>query len=109
MMVEQYNAFNPIDTHEGQRRVHARREHRRSGRVTIAHYAYQKSLAGKESPVIDGFTGEQRFFLGWAQVWARKYRDDELRRRLITDPHSPSEYRANGIVANMPEFQPRSK
>ena len=53
---------------------------------------------------IDGFTGEQRFFLNWAQIWARKYRDDELRRRLKTDPHSPSEYRTNGIVVNMPEF-----
>ena len=42
--------------------------------------------------------------MGWAQVWARKYREEELAQRLITDPHSPSEYRCNGIVANMPEF-----
>ncbi|HED11410.1 MAG TPA: M13 family peptidase, partial [Caldithrix abyssi] len=61
-------------------------------------------LKGKEAPVLDGFTGDQRFFLGWAQVWARKYRPDELRRRLKTDPHSPSQYRCNGIVTNMPEF-----
>ena len=51
-----------------------------------------------------GFTGEQRFYLGWGQVWARNYRDDELRKRLKTDPHSPSEYRANGILRNMPDF-----
>ena len=55
--------------------------------------------------MIDGYTGDQRFFIGWAQVWARKYRDDELRKRLVTDPHSPSEYRTNGIVRNMPQFQ----
>ena len=54
--------------------------------------------------MIDGFTGPQRFFLGWAQMWRRKYRDDELRMRLLTDPHSPSEYRANGILRNMPDF-----
>jgi predicted metalloendopeptidase len=54
--------------------------------------------------VLDGFTGDQRFFIGWAQVWPRLYRDDELRKRLLTDPHSPSPYRVNGIVRNMPQF-----
>ena len=54
--------------------------------------------------MIDGFTGEQRFFIGWAQAWARKYREDELRKRLLTDPHSPSEYRTNVVLSNLPEF-----
>jgi predicted metalloendopeptidase len=72
--------------------------------VAMAYRAYKLSLNGKEAPVLDGFTGEQRFFIGYAQVWARKYREDELRKRLLTDPHSPSEYRVNGIVANQPEF-----
>jgi predicted metalloendopeptidase len=72
--------------------------------VAVAHKAYAISLDGAEAPVLDGFTGEQRFYMGWAQVWARKYREDELRRRLLTDPHSPSEYRVNGIVRNMPAF-----
>ena len=72
--------------------------------LAVAYKAYRISLAGAEAPVIDGFTGPQRFFLGWAQIWRRKYRDDELRLRLLTDPHSPSEYRVNGIVANMTEF-----
>ena len=66
--------------------------------LAMAYRAYQLSLNGKAAPVIDGFTGDQRFFIGWAQGWARKYRDDELRRRLLTDPHSPSEYRTNIIV-----------
>ena len=72
--------------------------------LTMAYRAYKLSLNGKEAPVIDGFTGDQRFFIGWAQVWARKYREDELRRRLMVDPHSPSEYRANVVVTNMPAF-----
>jgi putative endopeptidase len=72
--------------------------------VAMAYRAYKLSLQGKPAPVIDGFTGDQRFFIGWAQGWARKYRDDELRRRLLTDPHSPSEYRTNIIVSNLPEF-----
>ena len=74
------------------------------GGLTIAFKAYKMSLNGKPSPVLDGFTGEQRVFLGWGQVWRRLYRDEELRTRLVTDPHSPSRYRVNGIVQNMPEF-----
>jgi predicted metalloendopeptidase len=72
--------------------------------LAVAYEAYRISLGGAEAPVIDGFTGPQRFFLGWAQIWRRKYRDDELRLRLLTDPHSPSEHRVNGIVPNMTEF-----
>ena len=74
------------------------------GGLTIAVRAWRRSLEGKASPVLDGFSGVQRFFLGWAQVWARKYRDEELRRRLVVDPHAPSEFRANGPVRNIPEF-----
>lgn len=72
--------------------------------LAMAYRAYQVSLRGKPAPVIDGYTGDQRFFIGWAQGWARKYRENELRKRLLTDPHSPSEYRTNAIVANLPEF-----
>jgi putative endopeptidase len=68
--------------------------------LTTAHDAYLASLGGKAPPVIDGFTADQRFYLGWAQVWRRNYREADLRRRLLTDPHSPSEQRAN-IVRNM--------
>jgi endothelin-converting enzyme len=72
--------------------------------MAVAFKAYQISLAGKQAPVIDGFTGPQRFFLGWAQVWRRKYRDEELLRRLVVDPHSPSEFRANGPASNIDAF-----
>jgi putative endopeptidase len=52
------------------------------------------ALGDKPAPVIDGFTGDQRFYLGWAQVWRRNYREANLRQRLLTDPHSPAEQRA---------------
>ncbi len=74
------------------------------GGLTIAYKAYQLSLNGQKSPDIDGFTGEQRFFMGWSQIWRRNYRDEELKRRLTTDPHSPSRYRVIGVLSNMPEF-----
>ena len=78
--------------------------------LTIAYDAYRTSLNGKEPPVIDGMTGDQRFFLGWAQVWRRNYREANLRQRLITDPHSPSAQRA-WVVRNLDKwydaFQPK--
>jgi putative endopeptidase len=72
--------------------------------MAVAFKAYKISLKGQEAPVIDGFTGDQRFFLGWSQVWRRKYRDEELLKRLVTDPHSPSEFRANGPASNIDAF-----
>lgn len=72
--------------------------------MAIAYKAYLLSLNGKEPPVIDGNTGAQRFFLGWAQIWRRLYRESELVRRLVIDPHSPSEFRANGPIGNLNAF-----
>lgn len=72
--------------------------------LTIAYQAWQRSLDGQPPAEIDDLAGDQRFFMGWAQVWRRKYREEELVNRLKTDSHSPSEYRANGVVRNMPEF-----
>ena len=69
------------------------------GGLAVALDAYHASLSGKPAPVIDGMTGDQRFFLGWAQVWRRNYREANLRQRLVTDPHAPSQYRAD-IVRN---------
>jgi len=74
------------------------------GGLTIAYKAYEISLAGQEPPEIDGYTGAQRFFMGWAQSWRGKYRAEEVRRRIATDPHSPDEFRCNQIVANLDEF-----
>ncbi len=74
------------------------------GGLTIAHKAYMISLAGKEAPLMDGLSGPQRFFIGWAQVWRSKYRDAALSRQLATNPHSPGEFRCNGVVRNLTEF-----
>jgi putative endopeptidase len=65
----------------------------------------QKAIAGKAQQKIDGFTPEQRFFLGWAQVWRANIRDEALKLRLNTDPHSPTQYRCNGPLSNSIEFQ----
>ena len=72
--------------------------------AAVAYGAYIRSLNGAEAPVIDGFTGPQRFFLGYAQAWRTKWRDGLMREVVLTDPHSPSEFRANGVVSNMDEF-----
>ncbi len=72
--------------------------------MSIAQKAYQLSLGHQPAPILDGWSGEQRFFIGWGQIWRRKYRDAEMVRRLLTDPHSPSRYRANGPPRNMDTF-----
>jgi putative endopeptidase len=74
------------------------------GGLTIALKAYKIALNGKESPVMDGFTGEQRVFIGYAQSWRSKSRDEALRVQINTDPHSPATFRVNGVVRNIPEF-----
>jgi putative endopeptidase len=74
------------------------------GGLSIALLAYKLSLDGQPAPVIDGLTGEQRVFFGWAQVWRTKSRDAEAIRRLAIDPHSPPEFRCNGVIRNMDAF-----
>lgn len=72
--------------------------------VTIAYKAYKASLNGEEAPVIDGLTGDQRFFMGFAQIWRSKIVEESMRNRVATDPHSPGEFRALGALSNVPEF-----
>jgi len=74
------------------------------GGLSIAYKAYQISLAGKSAPVIDGLTGDQRFFYSWAHFARGKVRPEEQRRRIATDPHSPNEFRCNQVVKNLPQF-----
>jgi len=74
------------------------------GGLSIALLAYQLSLNGRPAPVIDGLTGVQRVFYGWAQVWRTKSRDAEAIRRLAVDPHSPPEFRCNGVIRNVDAF-----
>lgn len=103
-LVAQYDGFKPFDDANVNGQLTLGENIGDLGGLTVAYKAYHISLGGKQAPVIDGYTGEQRFFMGWGQIWRRKYRDEELRNRLMTDPHSPSQYRVIGILSNMPEF-----
>ena len=74
------------------------------GGLSIALLAYELSLDGEEAPVMDGYTGQQRVFIGYAQGWRGMAREEALREQIATDPHSPRQYRVNGVVRNVPEF-----
>ena len=103
-LVNQYNKFEPLPGEFINGQLTLGENIGDLGGLTIAHRAYKISLQNRESKKIDEFTGEQRFFMGWAQVWAYKYRDEALRNQLLTNPHSPASYRCNGVLRNMPEF-----
>ncbi|MCX2779437.1 M13 family metallopeptidase [Microbulbifer thermotolerans] len=103
-LVDQYNAFEPL---EGEHVNGALTLGENIGDLSglgIAYKAYKMSLKGEEAPVIDGFTGDQRLFMGWAQVWRTKMRDEALSERLKTDPHSPAQYRVQGVLPNIDAF-----
>jgi putative endopeptidase len=103
-LIEQFGAYKPIGDMALNGELTLGENIGDLGGVNVAHTAYRLSLADKEAPVLDDLTGDQRFFLGYAQIWRRKYRDEELRRRILTDPHSPSRYRVIGIVSNIDGF-----
>ncbi len=103
-LVDQYSEYSPLPGKNVNGQLTLGENIADLSGLSIAYKAYKISLNGKPSPKIDGFTGEQRFFLGWSQAWRRKYRDAEMMRRLLTDPHSPSWYRANGPVINIDAF-----
>ncbi|AQQ66275.1 hypothetical protein Mag101_00375 [Microbulbifer agarilyticus] len=103
-LIDQYSAFAPFED------LHINGEFTLGenigdlGGLSIGLLAYKMSLDGKEAPVLDGFTGEQRVFLGYGQIFQGKYREEAMRNLINTDPHAPSEFRINGAVRNVPEF-----
>lgn len=114
-LVGQYNTYCPLD--DGTTCVNGRLGLGENigdlGGLSMAYRAYRMSLdadgdgevsAAEEAPILDGFTGDQRFFMGWAQVWRSKYREEALRQQLKTGPHSPPRYRVNGVVRNLDEW-----
>ncbi len=101
----QYAAINPIDDlHINPGLTMGENIGDLSG-LAQAYRAYRISLGGKEAPVIGGFTGDQRFFMGFAQIWRTKFRDESLRQQLLTNPHSPGMYRAFVPLVNNDAFQ----
>lgn len=114
-LVGQYNTFCPLD--DGETCVNGQLGLGENigdlGGLSMAYRAYQMSLdknkdgqvsSDEQAPVIDGLTGDQRFFLAWAQVWRNMYREEALRQQLVRGPHSPPHFRVNGIVRNFDEW-----
>lgn len=104
VLVEQYSAFSPLPGYTVNGELTLGENIADNSGLAIAYKAYQISLGGKPAPVIDGMTGEQRFFMGFGQVWRGKMREPAMIARIKTDPHSPGEFRANGTLRNQPGF-----
>ncbi len=99
-LAEQYNQFEPVPGYYIDGNFTLGENIGDLGGLSLAYRAYKMALGGEEAPIIDGLTGDQRFFLAFGQIWQTKIRDDALIQRLTSDPHSPGEFRANGIVRN---------
>ena len=100
LLVAQYDQYEPLPGHRVQGQLTLGENIADLAGLTVAYDAYRMALGGREAPVLEGFTGDQRFYLGWAQVWRREYREANLLQRLLTDPHSPSEQRV-AVVRNL--------
>ncbi|MEY2548692.1 MAG: putative endopeptidase, partial [Verrucomicrobiota bacterium] len=98
---EQYSKFEPLPGAKVNGDLTMGENIADLGGVVVALDAYRTSLKGKPAPVIDGLSGEQRVFLGWAQAWRGKLREDAVRRQVVSDPHSPRQYRVNGVMRNI--------
>jgi putative endopeptidase len=99
-LVAQYDLYEPLPGRRVQGQLTLGENIADLAGLTVAYDAYRMSLGGNAAPVIDGFSGDQRFYLGWAQVWRREYREANLIQRLLTDSHSPSEQRV-AVVRNL--------
>lgn len=104
-LVTQYDAYEPLPGMRVQGKLTLGENIADLAGLTVAYDAYKASLGGATAPILEGFTGDQRFYLGWAQVWRRSYREPNLRQRLLTDPHSPSEQRT-AVVRNLDPWYP---
>ena len=104
-VVNQYQGYSPLAGVNLNGKLTLGENTADNGGLRIAYMALLDSLGGKTPKKMDGFTAEQRFFLGWAQVWCQNTTEEMSRMRAQTDPHSPGEFRVNGVVSNMPEFQ----
>ena len=101
---KQYDAFTPLDSVHVNGKLTMGENLADLGGLTIAYQAFEKTPQAKAKVKIDGFTPEQRFFLGYAQIWRTNARPEAVRQQVQTDPHSPGQFRTNGPLMNMPEF-----
>jgi putative endopeptidase len=101
MLVKQYASYSPLEGMNLNGELTLGENIGDLGGLEIAYHAYKLSLAGKEAPVIDGLTGDQRFFLSFAQIWQGKARDAMMATLISSDPHSPVEFRVNGALRNV--------
>ncbi len=104
-LVDEYSNFTAIDDVKVNGKLTLGENTADNGGVRIALMAYLASMTGQQAKVEDGFTPEQRVFLGWGQVWCENTRPEVARLLAQTNPHAPGRYRVNGVVSNMPEFQ----
>jgi predicted metalloendopeptidase len=104
LLIEQFNAYSPIPGMRVNGELTLGENIGDLGGLSIAYKAWKISLAGKPSVEIDGLSGEKRFFMGWAQAWRAKAREEYLRRQILSDPHAWAEYRANGPLGNIEAF-----
>jgi putative endopeptidase len=104
-LVNQYSGYSPVAGVNLNGQLTLGENTADNGGMRIAYMALMDSIAAKQPDKIDGFTPEQRFFLGWGQIWCQNVSEEASRLRAQTDPHSPGEFRVNGVTSNMPEFQ----
>jgi putative endopeptidase len=104
LLVDQFNVYSPIPGMTVNGQLTLGENIGDLGGLAIAHRAWKISLRGRPSPILDGLTGDQRFFMGWAQAWRAKAREEYLRRQILADPHAWAEFRANGPLGNIPAF-----
>jgi putative endopeptidase len=104
MVVEQYNSYVAIDSLHVNGELTLGENIADLGGVSIAYAAFLKTEQAKKGEKLDGFTPQQRFFLSWAQIWRTNYTDAALKKQVNTNPHSPSMFRGNGPLTNLPEF-----
>ncbi len=104
MLVDQYNSYSPIPGYHVNGALTLGENIADNSGVAIAYKAYKLSLHGRKAPVIDGYTGEQRFYIGFGQVWRMKMREAAQIVRIKSDPHSPGQFRTNGTLKNQPGF-----
>lgn len=103
-LVDQFNQYSPVPGLQVNGELTLGENIGDLGGLSIAYRAYTISRKGQPAPVIDGMTGDQRFFIGWAQVWRAKAREDYLRQQVLADPHAWAEFRVNGPVGNIDAF-----